>query len=484
GVADTPDQVQGSSWNDFTLVAAQPAGETVLFAVKKSTGQIWESQRPSDGSKTIGMPGTWSTSPLSAPWGSTPPKLIYGDVNAAGQVELWAQNGTTVTPYLLSGTTLKAGAAVNLLTPGHEWPLSSLTGPSASCTATVCTPDTRGGTDAPVTGGVTVDDDEVLGKVADFGGNGYLTLPQNLLHSSTTLTLSMAFRADPGKHGILFSTATATPDKLPAGSMPVLYIGSDGRLYGQFWNGYVRPMISPQRVDDGEWHTITLSGQGSIQSFYLDNDIRIGMAGSDQISNGDALNFVGGGVFPPNTSTKVWINPPVKTDGVTASQPSYFSGDIANVVYYNKYLSNDQLTPYWQPSPMVGPITSAVNAGLCLDDAGGKKADGDAVQIYTCNNSAAQNWSINPDGSVRINGTTKCLAVAGGATTSGAKAILWECGTPLPTGAQLWHLDSSGQIWNPQAQMCLDDPGQSTTSGTQLQIYTCNESKAQYWIIP
>jgi hypothetical protein len=32
---------------------------------------------------------------------------VSGDVNAAGDIELWAQAGNTATPYTLSGTDLR-----------------------------------------------------------------------------------------------------------------------------------------------------------------------------------------------------------------------------------------------------------------------------------------------------------------------------------------------------------------------------------------
>ena len=479
----TPD---ATGWNNYTLAAAQPGGQPVLFALNTATGQMYESTNPGqDPSTPIGSPGTWTQ--LTVPW-TTAPKLVSADVNSAGQVELWTESGMTATTYTLTGTTIAQQAINSLIAPDHEWPLTSSSGATSSCSATLCTPDTSGGADIPATSGVTFPSDPTHGTVASFDGTGYLTAPQNMLESSNTLTLTLSFRADPGTNGILFSTGNDTPDKANPSATPVMYIGTDGRLYAQFWNGSVTPMTSPQPVNDGQWHTATLNaydaGGGAYhQGLYLDNLPRIGMEGSSPVNNKDPLNYIGAGVFSHNTSTRTWINAPGDT---TKDRASYFTGQISDVAYYARYVSSDQLAAWWQPVPLVGPIVSSVASALCIDDADASTTDKNKIQIHTCNNTPAQNWSINPGGtegtiSMTLNGITKCMDVASAGTTDGTLVQLYTCnGTP----AQDWHLDSSGQIWNPNSGKCLDDPDQSTTNGTQLQIYTCNLTAAQNWILP
>jgi hypothetical protein len=64
-------------------------------------------------------------------------------------------------------------------------------------------------------------------------------------------------------------------------------------------------------------------------------------------------------------------------------------------------------------------------AGKCLDVAGADSADGTPVQLYDCNGTAAQQWTVGGDGTVRALG--KCLDVTGNSTADGAKAQLWSC---------------------------------------------------------
>ena len=64
----------------------------------------------------------------------------------------------------------------------------------------------------------------------------------------------------------------------------------------------------------------------------------------------------------------------------------------------------------------VGPAAAATGAitgygGKCVDVAGASTANGTAVQLYDCNGTAAQQWTVGTDGTIRALG--KCLDVAG-----------------------------------------------------------------------
>ncbi|WP_030993863.1 RICIN domain-containing protein, partial [Streptomyces sp. NRRL WC-3744] len=73
------------------------------------------------------------------------------------------------------------------------------------------------------------------------------------------------------------------------------------------------------------------------------------------------------------------------------------------------------------------------------------------VQLYDCNGTNAQQWTVGSDGTIRALG--KCLDVTGNSTADGAKAQLWSC-----TGGanQKWTVTAAHDIVNPQANKCLD----------------------------
>jgi hypothetical protein len=101
------------------------------------------------------------------------------------------------------------------------------------------------------------------------------------------------------------------------------------------------------------------------------------------------------------------------------------------------------------------------------------------VQLYDCNATAAQQWTVSPDGSVRALG--KCLDVTAAATTNGTLIQLWDCNG---TGAQVWRAQANATLVNPQSGRCLDDPAGNTTNGTQLVIWDCNAGPNQQWNCP
>jgi hypothetical protein len=126
-----------------------------------------------------------------------------------------------------------------------------------------------------------------------------------------------------------------------------------------------------------------------------------------------------------------------------------------------------------------GPIVSGVSSGLCVDDDHSKTANGTAIQIWTCNNSDAQRWTVNADGTLTVLG--KCMDITGGGTDDGTKIELYDCSGG---SNQVWRQGPGSSLVNPASGKCLDDPNSSTTSGTQLQLYTCNNTGAQHWTLP
>ncbi|MGW5372706.1 lectin [Streptomyces sp. NPDC004009] len=116
-------------------------------------------------------------------------------------------------------------------------------------------------------------------------------------------------------------------------------------------------------------------------------------------------------------------------------------------------------------------------AGKCLDVAGGSSANGTAVQLYDCNGSAAQRWTVAADGSVQALG--KCLDVTSASTADGAKVQLYDCNG---TGAQRWSYNpATGDVVNTAAGKCLDVTDNSSANGARAQIWSCTGAANQKW---
>ena len=124
-----------------------------------------------------------------------------------------------------------------------------------------------------------------------------------------------------------------------------------------------------------------------------------------------------------------------------------------------------------------GPITGI--GGKCVDVAAASSANGTAVQLYDCNGSAAQNWTVGTDGTVRALG--KCLDVASAGTANGSPVQIYDCNG---TGAQQWQGQANGTLRNPAGNKCLDASNNSAANGTRLQIWECFAGTNQRWTLP
>uniref|UniRef100_UPI001BDD2A8F ricin-type beta-trefoil lectin domain protein n=1 Tax=Sphaerisporangium fuscum TaxID=2835868 RepID=UPI001BDD2A8F len=130
----------------------------------------------------------------------------------------------------------------------------------------------------------------------------------------------------------------------------------------------------------------------------------------------------------------------------------------------------------WQGGQTGGGGGKAITGygGKCADVAGANSANGTQVQLYTCNGSAAQQWTAGSDGTLRALG--KCLDVAAASSANGTKVQIYDCNG---TAAQQWTAAADGSLR--ALGKCLDATGPSSADGTPLQIWDCTGGANQKW---
>ncbi|HKT05064.1 MAG TPA: family 16 glycosylhydrolase [Rugosimonospora sp.] len=126
-------------------------------------------------------------------------------------------------------------------------------------------------------------------------------------------------------------------------------------------------------------------------------------------------------------------------------------------------------------SGSTGAITGY--GGKCVDVAGANPANGTQVQLYTCNGTNAQQWTVGGDGTVGALG--KCLDVSGANSANGTRVQLYDCNG---TNAQQWTVGADGSLR--ALGKCLDATGVSSADGTPLQIWDCTGGANQRWTLP
>ncbi|MBI5160505.1 MAG: ricin-type beta-trefoil lectin domain protein [Micrococcales bacterium] len=133
------------------------------------------------------------------------------------------------------------------------------------------------------------------------------------------------------------------------------------------------------------------------------------------------------------------------------------------------------------PGSPTGPIAGPGTNGFCVDVDTNTSVNGRPIQIWTCNGVGGQQWSAQPDGTLRALG--KCMDVdgAGTRTANGTPISLWDCNG---SGGQRWVQQTDGSLRNPESGRCLDLPAGDISLGKDLALYDCNGLWPQQWRSP
>ena len=117
--------------------------------------------------------------------------------------------------------------------------------------------------------------------------------------------------------------------------------------------------------------------------------------------------------------------------------------------------------------------------GLCLDVTNASTTNGTALQLWDCNDTPGQEWTVEPDGTIRALG--KCMSVFGTDTAGGTSVDLWTC----DGGAhQQWqpYSGGGGKLTNPSSGQCLDPGSAAPPKGSKngnLAVYRHREPEPE-----
>jgi GH25 family lysozyme M1 (1,4-beta-N-acetylmuramidase)/protocatechuate 3,4-dioxygenase beta subunit len=359
-----------------------------------------------------------------------------------GQTPIWAASWTTA-----SSPTLPAGWS--------NWNLWQYT---------------SAGTVNGITGSKNVDLDQLNpgiitllnpGTRHDPAGSAIPTVPVTPFTVSPAPTLTYGASGLPGGLGIDSGTGAITGTPSQPGSSSVTVTATDGSGHtgtASFtWDAYGTITIAP------------VAAQQTVAGTAVDLQVQVSDSASGQTPTVTAAGL------PPGLA--------ISTSGLITGWPTK-AGTYHVTVSAADALGASQTAAFtWTVSaaPGKGP-TGQVRLNLaakCLNDAGNSSKNGAAQDIWTCNSSAAQKWTIVADGTIRIHG--RCLDVSHGGTASGTAVDIWACNG---SGAQQWQVQTGGELVNPQSGKCLTDPRGSTGNGTRVQIVTCAGKPYQQWTLP
>ena len=176
------------------------------------------------------------------------------------------------------------------------------------------------------------------------------------------------------------------------------------------------------------------------------------------------------GIAMTNTQTLTESRRPAGSNDLFVAWETLTNADNPDVV------PSGSTTP--PPATRTGPIVGL--GGTCVDVAGASSANGAAVQLYDCNGTGAQSWTVDSGGGT-LRALGKCMDVTSAGTANGTTVQLYDCNG---TGSQVWQPGAGGALLNPQSGKCLDATGQSSANGTRLQIWSCTGAANQSWTLP
>ncbi|WP_405090764.1 ThuA domain-containing protein [Micromonospora sp. NBC_01392] len=228
-------------------------------------------------------------------------------------------------------------------------------------------------------------------------------------------------------------------------------------------------------VDPGDWaayQNLDLTGVTSLRARVVSG----GPGGTIGVRTGSPTGSLLGQVAVPNTgSWTTFADVTTALSGVpSGTQTVYltFTGSGSGL-----FDVDDFTLVRGGGTAGTGPVKGL--AGKCLDVRNAATADGTQIQLYTCNGSTAQTWTVTPNGPVKALG--KCLDVAGGGSADGTKIQLYTCNG---SGAQNWSARTDGTVRNPQSGKCLDVSGNNSADGTPVHLWTCTGAANQRWTLP
>jgi type 1 glutamine amidotransferase len=226
-------------------------------------------------------------------------------------------------------------------------------------------------------------------------------------------------------------------------------------------------------IDPGDWAGYTgvnVGGATSVRARVVSG----GPGGQLQVRTGSATGPVLGTVNVPNTGDwNTYADVTGSLSGVPAGPATVFltftgtgTGlfDVDDVTFVKT----------GPPPARVGAVKGP--AQKCLDVRAGVGADSTQVQLYTCNASAAQSWTV---AATTLKALGRCLDVSGAASADGTRIQLYTCNS---SAAQNWVQQADGTLKNPHSAKCLSVAGTGTADSTVVQLWPCTNSSK--WALP
>lgn len=218
---------------------------------------------------------------------------------------------------------------------------------------------------------------------ANFNGtSSWVGLPDNLM-GGDYLSFGMWFKTtDTGE--TLLGNQQTPPGGTNTSQVPMIYVGTDGKLRAKVWDGTVATSTSASAVNDGKWHYVAVSVSGTSQTLFVDG------VGSTPLV-GKVPSYAGTrGVYALGAGRLVTAFP-----AAPDSQQGFFRGSISDFWYAEHPIGLPQV----QQEYSAGIASARVLTKITLPS--GKQAaamtyDAAADRVRTVTASDGGTWTLPP----------------------------------------------------------------------------------------
>ena len=207
-----------------------------------------------------------------------------------------------------------------------------------------------------------------VGQAFSFDGtqSPYVALPAGAFPSEPSagaFTFETWFQTSAG--GVILGQQNAAPyGTAPSGSTPAIYVGTDGALYAQvFSSNGIPPLISAILVNDGKWHHVAVTYDGSNETLYLDGASVGTLTSFTQTISGTPLSYqLGTGYTIPNAWPAVsitgWYTFKGLIDEPTVYSRALSAAEVLSITQGENYGKSRPAPPYiraassWAPGSL------------------------------------------------------------------------------------------------------------------------------------
>ncbi|NUT52811.1 MAG: DNRLRE domain-containing protein [Saccharothrix sp.] len=202
---------------------------------------------------------------------------------------------------------------------------------------------------------------------ASFNGTtSSVALPKGTLKKSRDGAVELWFKSSvTGSGGPLLGYQDKALGSASTTGVPILYVGTDGKLRGQFGVGAISPITSGTTVNDGKWHHVVLDSMGGTQSLFLDG-AKVGQLTGKQIDH-EKLTFNQIGAAYATGTWPAWGSTPQRHFAGVIDEVAVYSGPLGPQSAAAHRAANnqaDQLAKITLPS---GKVAATISYDTALD---------------------------------------------------------------------------------------------------------------------